>query len=102
MMLIHEIKLFKLKCMIFVVFITSVTPVQCPKSWGIRPTGNWSLGGSMITTQTDPQRHLLLVRVERHQSLFVVFTNNNITVQLTAENVTINNITFSVTDLGIL
>lgn len=99
-MLIHEIKLFKLKCMIFVVFITSVTPVQCPKSWAIRATGSWSLGVSMITTQTDRQRHLLLVRVERHQSLVVVFTNNNITVQLTAE--TINNITFSVTDLGIL
>ena len=100
MMLIHDIKLFKLKCMIFVVLITSVTRVQCPKSWGIRPTGSWSLGGSMITTQKETQRHLLLVLVERHQSLFVVFTNNNITVQLTAE--TINNITFSVTDLGIL
>lgn len=96
-MLIYEIKLFKLKCMIFVVFITSVTPVQCPYSWGIRPTGSWSLGGSMITKQTDPLRHLLLVRVEKHQSLFVVFTNNNITVELTAE--TINNITM---DLGIL
>ena len=53
----------------------------------------------MITTQTDLLRHLLLVRIEKRKSLLVVFTTNNITVELTAQ--TISDITFSVADLGI-